>query len=432
MNKKNLAKKYFIIVSATFILGLIFAYGTRLIHFYSKENKNSEGEEIVNNSNYFNDLLENTINVTDSNGGLYLDKENYIYKYDANENYLWYSGQLWRILKINENKTITIITDEAIALLNAKYEDNEYLEDFLNEFYEKLDQTLLVKYKSCNDEVTEGKGVRCESTKEVNIASLDVYNYNKCGGAKSFLNNGTSYWLNNKNTEGNYLLVNNDGGIGVGSDIAHNLRPMVTLKDKIELIDGDGTKENPYIIEKRDTTTISNTLIGEYIKYNESVWRIINIDETSVKALKTTCIEDENGECLNYKFGTIIKYYNSLLYKYLNNTYYKTLENNDYLVKGNFYSGTYTDYNYKSLKENITEAYIGLPKIAEYYGYKNLNSYLITPNVMETVYTINDLGNYYLVKPTKELNIYPVINFDINLNITTGSGTIDNPYELSR
>ena len=40
MKKKNLAKKYFIIISATFILGLIFAYGTRLVHFYLKENKN--------------------------------------------------------------------------------------------------------------------------------------------------------------------------------------------------------------------------------------------------------------------------------------------------------------------------------------------------------------------------------------------------------
>ena len=56
MKKKNIAKKYFIIVSATFILGLVFAYGTRLVHFYLKENKKSDDGEVVN-VNYFNDIL---------------------------------------------------------------------------------------------------------------------------------------------------------------------------------------------------------------------------------------------------------------------------------------------------------------------------------------------------------------------------------------
>ena len=42
MNKKNRIKKYFIIVSATLIGGLIFAYSARLIHFYLLENKKDD------------------------------------------------------------------------------------------------------------------------------------------------------------------------------------------------------------------------------------------------------------------------------------------------------------------------------------------------------------------------------------------------------
>ncbi len=432
MKKKNLAKKYFIIVSATFICGLLFAYGTRLVHFYLKENKSSEGEETREKANYFSEVLENTINVTDTNGGLYLDKESYIYKYATEDNYLWYSGQLWRLLRVNEDKTITMITDDSISLLQLKYEENDYLEEFLNEFYEKLDKTYLVSFNVCNDKIVEGKTVKCEETKEANISLLDVYSYNKAGNSKSFLNNKTAFWLNNKNDEENYIYATAEGSISIGSDIAHNIRPVVTLKDKIKLVSGEGTKENPYIITEKESTKITDSVVGEYIKYNDSIWRVIEINETSIKAIKTTCIEDENGECIVSKFGSSIKYLNSTLYKYLNNTYYKNLENNDFIIKGNFYNGVYTNYDYKELRSSTVEAYVGLPKIAEYYSQNNLNSYLITPNTIDTVYTINDDGYYYLVAPSNELNIYPVVNFDIELNIVAGNGTIGSPYELSR
>ncbi len=431
MKKKNIIKKYFIIVSATFICGLIFAYGTRLIHFYLKENRVVEDDEVVVKTNYFNDILENTINVTDSNGGLYLDKESYIYKYDATDNYLWYSGQMWRILKINDDKTITMITDEAIALMQIKYEDNIFIEDYLNDFYEKLDHDYLVPFTVCADKIVDNK-ITCEDTKEVNIALLDLFTYNKCGSLKSFINDNTTFWLNSRNDEDNFLYINSEGAVGVGSEIAHNIRPVVTIKDKIDLVDGDGTKENPYIISKKGPEKISESFVGEYITYNDSIWRIINITEKSVQAIKTTCIKTDNDECLNYKFGTIINYYNSLLYKYLNNTYLKNLENSDYIVKDNFYNGVYADYNYKALNDSTVEAYVGLPKITEYYIQNNINSYLITPNLIETVYTINEMGNYYLVKPTNELNIYPVLNFDVELSVIDGEGTINSPYELSR
>lgn len=431
MKKKNLAKKYFIIISATFILGLIFAYGTRLVHFYLKENKNINSDETGEKVNYFSDILENTINVTDSNGGLYVDKENYMYKYAAEDNYLFYSGHLWRILRINENKTITMVSNEAISLFNIKYEENDYLNDFLNEFYDKLNHDYLVPFKACDDQINEGGSVTCNNENEVNISLLDLYNYNKAGNGKSFLNDGTSYWLANKNAEGSYLYINNEGSISVGNDIAHEIRPVVTLKDKIKLISGEGTEESPYIIDERNISKINEVLTGEYIKYNDSLWRVLEITEKSVKAIKTTCILDKE-ECLNHRFGSSITYLNGSLYRYLNTTYLKSLENSDFIVKDVFYNGNYTNYDFRELKNNNIEAFIGLPKIGDYYAQNNYGSYLITPNVIETVYTVNEDGNYYLVNPSKELNIYPVINFDLELNIIAGNGSIDNPYELSR
>ena len=432
MKKKYRFKKYFIIISAVFIIGLIFAYGSRLVHFYLLENKklNSNGKTI--SSNYFTDILENTINVLDSSGGLYIDKETYMYKYAADENYLWYSGQLWRILKINDDKTLTIIHNDSISLMQPKFESEDYLVKFLNEFYNKLDQDYLVKFKYCVDTITDIKAITCNTEEEGNITLLDMFTYNKVGNAKSYLNDGTIFWLKNKNEDNNYWYIDSTGAVAIGNgNVAHNIKPIVTLKANIMLISGDGTKNNPYIIKEDNKTLISEALTGEYIKYNDQLWRVLSVSDKSLSALKVECLKS-NDECLKYKFGSNINFLNSNIYKYLNTTYYTSLENNDFLVKDLFYNGTYVDYNFESLNESSVEAYIGLPRVSEYYIQNNLDSYLITPNVIETVYTINENGNYYLVNPSSEKNIYPVVNFDINLKITAGNGKIDSPYELSR
>ena len=316
--------------------------------------------------------------------------------------------------------------------MQPKFEDKNYINDFLEEFYDKLNHEYLVKSNYCDNEINDLKNITCNNQKEGNITLLDMSTYNKIGNAKSFLNNGTIFWLNNKNEDKNYWYIDNNGAVGIGNEnIAHNIRPIVTIKNNIDLIKGEGSKENPYIIDESNPTEISKTFTGEYIKYNDSLWRILSVNEKSIAAIKIECLKNED-ECLNYRFGNTNTYLNSNIYKYLNETYYNSLQNKDFLIKDNFYNGPYIDYSYKSLKENTIQAYIGLPKIAEYYNSNNLNSYLITPNIIETIYTINENGIYYLVKPTTEKNIYPVINFDISLKITNGNGTIENPYELSR
>ena len=430
MNKKNF-KKWFIIISAFFLFALFITYGIRLVHFYMKENhKKDENGEVVT-TDYFYNVLENTINVSDISGGLYLNGDGYIYKYNATDNYLWYSGHMWRIVSLNDDKTISIIANEPIALITPNYEEKEYIDEFLGEFYQKLDNSLLVKYSYCTDEINDLKTLTCKFKVEKNITNLDLHTYNEIGGQKSFINNGSAFWLNNK-SENNYWYIDENGSVALGTEnTAHNIRPMITLKSEIELISGDGSLEEPYILKNSENSILKRALVGEYIKYNNELWRILNITENSVQALKMDCLRTDD-ECLNYEFGKEIEYLNSSIYKYLNKNYFNSLENNDYLVKDKFYVGTYQDYNYKTTMDSNVEEYVGLPKVGEYYIQDNLNSYLITPNTFETVYSINENGNYYLVIPTNEKNIYPIINFDLNLKITEGNGMRNNPYEVSR
>ena len=247
-SKGNLFKKIFIFVSATFLLTLILVYSYRLVHFYLLENGSSEEGPT---KKYFTDKLRATINVSDATGGLYIIGNEYLYKFNATKNYLWYSGNLWRILKINEDKTIDIVMDNSLTILNASYGDTYYLKNYLDEFYQKLDKDLLVEVTYCNDQFENVDNVICDMKRQEKITLLDIYTYYKAGGNSSFLNNKTSYWLSNKNKDGDNWYIQSDGSLAIGNDTnSFSVRPVVRLKSEISLIKGDGTENNPYIVKE--------------------------------------------------------------------------------------------------------------------------------------------------------------------------------------
>lgn len=419
-------KKIFIIVSAIFIFAIMIIYSYRLVHFYLLENGTSE--EIVK-KRYFTDTLEKTINVSNLNGGLYIIEDEYIYRFSADKNYVWYSGQLWRMLKINEDKTIDLIMDETLTILNASNGDTNYIENYLNEFYQKLDTDLLIETSCCTDSLDNINNITCDEKTNANITLLDLATYQQVGGNNSFLNNGQSFWMINKNNSGNYWYINSDGSVAISNDAKSlGVRPVVRLKKGISLIDGEGTKEKPYIVKEKQKNELQ---IGEYIKFNNELWRITSFDNDRIVISSVDCLK-ENGKCLSKNFGNSNVFEKSSLYKYLNETYYQSLIDKDIVVKNSFGTGNYIDYNYKNTDVKKIEVYVGISKVSDYYIGNKTNSYLLTMNDLEAVFTINENGNYYLDFPTKEKNVYPVLAIDINVNIKSGNGTKNNPYVLGR
>ena len=73
-----------------------------------------------------------------------------------------------------------------------------------------------------------------------------------------------------------------------------------------------------------------------------------------------------------------------------------------------------------------------MSKVSDYYVYKKNNSYLLTTNEREAVFSINENSNYYPDFSEKEKAIYPVLSLDNTLNVISGSGTKNNPYVLGR
>ena len=94
--KKNLKKreKLFLIINIIVLLGIIGFYGYRTIYYYK------ETHNVVENIT-IKDRLTNLSNITYKDDGLY-EKDGYFYYKGINvNNYVYYSGRMFRIIDIN-------------------------------------------------------------------------------------------------------------------------------------------------------------------------------------------------------------------------------------------------------------------------------------------------------------------------------------------
>ena len=132
----------FCLISLLFVLGCCFYYGSRLIKYYKIYNPKSEsGETLVN-------LASSIItgsSIVYEGDGLYISSGNYLYKGLDVNNYILVDNMLFRIIRINTDKTIEIILDDYI---NKKEWDTD-IKDFSES---SLSKYLEDKFYSYNDE----------------------------------------------------------------------------------------------------------------------------------------------------------------------------------------------------------------------------------------------------------------------------------------
>ena len=108
MKKLNF-QKVFCFISFLFILSCCIFYGTRFIKLFI-ENRKEEISEKNSLAKVLKETNEKNENFKSVNGQTYfVGKEE--------KNYLLYSNILWRIVKLNDDNSITVISDNAITSL---------------------------------------------------------------------------------------------------------------------------------------------------------------------------------------------------------------------------------------------------------------------------------------------------------------------------
>jgi len=434
VSKKN---NIFIILSLIFILSLITIYGYRFIKYYKEENPTNNAVT----SNYLSTKIIKE-EVVAKGSGLYLENSEYVFKGNVSNNYVYYSGRLFRIVKVNKDQTIKLITDDSVSSLVWGIDNNyetSYVRKYLNSteeeysgiFYNSLiDPDLYLESKDfCIDKV-EGK-TTCKKTVKEKVGLLTYAEYKDALGYESYLNTGKYWWLINPSTTSPWYVFDkggvNDEGNNASTYYSYGVRPVINLKANLDYISGTGTKEDPYIINNDSTVSV-----GDYVKYSNYTWKIIEVNDTSVKLAMNNYLTISNKE-VTRAFSTSANKYNvkdtSSLAYYLNNTFYKSLTNNTLVENGTWYTGSYnedTKYDYTKIYDTNVLSKVGLMNVTDLYTTDLSEYYLFTPSNEDMVYSIKADSTIYSSLMENKLKVRPVIY--VNKNLTVGTGTISDPY----
>lgn len=432
-------RKIFCFISFLFILSCCIFYGTRFIKLYLE---NKEKLSIEKNS-LVKVIRENNI---DNDKYREINGINYFIN-DSNNNYLMYSNILWRIIKVNKDNSIMVISDSSLTSL-AYGESVNFTESYINKWLNQNDneysgileknlhnkETYLQPTISCIDTVNELDNKDCENIINKNyISLLTTSDYVNIGNKDSYVINNEYFYLNNTNEELKPWYIDNEGKITTtsGKD-TYGVKPVITIKSNIDYISGDGTKDNPYKIENE------NGLFGSYVKLDNQLWRIYQVNENDVRLVLNDYLK-VNNKPIEYIYSNNSSYhddykYGSIAY-YLNHDFLNTLSYKDKIKEvswTNGYYGSNSKYDYEPAINTTINTKVALISIGDIRLNNELDDYFTltgTKSKGSTIYTIKSNQKLYTKSIQNKAYIVPAISLEKNL-LTKGTGTYDNPLEM--
>ena len=433
--------------------------GTYEIHYQTTDSLNNKTDiirtvEVVEN-------LATTVKSQTSDG---------YYKGAVDNNYLMFNHMLFRIVKVNDDDTVTIVSNDPLANVDYGSEDgrladssvsswlNSYFYNLLEEDY----QDMLVKSSWCDENVSAANitTTTCNqfSNKQyVGLLSVQDYN-NSLDQNISYLDLRNLVWLANNNENNQPWAVTSiyqypNRLMAMDTSYLLNVRPAVTLKANTRIVAGDGTQGNPYQIMNEDTgrrlEAINQRHTGEYISYSGYIWRIMGAESDGTTAIVMNQVLMDNGSEINIGYtdeGTE-KVYNpnvvgNIGYQ-INNQLNRYLVT-DLLAQKEIEVPIYeAEITYKGKKE--TEKYkvrISISSTFDIFSAKGLNSSaggywcIDSSRRVNTKVVVNPIGNtYYDYADTDDylqrgVKVKAYLLKDVT--ITGGTGTLDDPYTITR
>lgn len=377
------------------------------------------------------------------------DNDN-IYKGLGVNNYITFSGQLFRIVGLDNDGNIKIVSDEDIASVDYNSIDKWLNDYYYNNLNEESKKYLVTNYNWCNDTISKDQTDtiktcnKQENKKNVGLLAINEYNSTlKEGG--SYLYTNTINWTANS-LDSKKAWTTRDSFIGMNSryleyskDYNFKVRPSVVLKKNIKVKSGDGTIDNPYNIgdfkKGKPGTDVSERTSGEYVRYGGTLYRIVGKDSEgytkviSVNNLADVTVEYGSGNQYNPNkkdnIGYIIE--NSVS-KYAKVGIFAKREIEVPIYEGGAtYSGKKTTkkYNIKFSAPSMYDMYSARYDSFWYIeSSKNAdNKYLSSYN--GTVYfDMTDIG---------EVDAHIIYTGYLKKSsvIVSGSGTMNDPYEIN-
>ena len=397
-------------------------------------------------------------------------------------NYIWYSGKLWRAVSIDPaDNSVKLVTQWDISALPYNEENNSefkgsYMEQWLNDtsvdgFLGNLrEPDKFIKTDSVWNATMTTETTKPAKTTMVTdaVGLLNVYEYtmsykNLSRPSNGYLNNGLDWCMLTPYSTLFVRSVNYSDGYSTyaGPESSYGSRPSINLKSAVKIIDGDGTVDNPYRLQgDNDNPTgalLSTRYSGEYISFGtgeNNLYRIVS-HENGIGTKITSAIPlKDGGSYKRIKFGDNVTFSKDntigtfLNGDYLTNGTYLTsdqvnmIEDNTTWYLGTVGSGTnyklakYQDATSSSLTTATTTAKVGLLRSGELMAgqfdkYGNSTSFwTMTPYSTSNVCEVSNNGyGSYNSLPSSDSS-RPSMNLKSNVVITGGDGTKNSPFQI--
>ena len=184
-------------------------------------------------------------------------------------NYIWYSGKLWRAVSINnEAKTVKLVTQWNISAINyssgSTAFEGSHMEMWLNDktadgFLGNLrdpDKFIVTDavWDATMDDRELGNITRPNGTTTVTapVGLLNMYEYQESFRettySSGYLNNKLNWWNLTPYSLYHVRFISSDGGAlsSTPSSASLGVRPSINIKSSVKIVGGDGTIDNPY------------------------------------------------------------------------------------------------------------------------------------------------------------------------------------------
>ena len=395
--------------------------GTYNIEFSVKNNNNESATKtllLTVNGGTIADIIKPKLPDCVKNEDGY-DEDLCAFKGENPENYFWYSGFTWRIIGINKDGTVKMVTQNPVGILSWGEDKRSYESSFVRKWLNELDSTddydgifynaldkpaeylekslwdissnpEVITMSTFNDYVgmiTEREYKRASShASEVskqnylNIKSeymtmtlsgwdsneIYVRNIDEFGNpvfrtqTSAYGNAHSNVYINGVSYPPNSSHPNNPTN-GFSPANPEGVRPVVNLKKDLS-ISGSGTLSDPFKIDSETSGSVNSYLknrhAGEYITFSGLTWRIMETGDTT-KIILNDFMKNGNSYVKKpFSTQSYIEYYERV---YKKNTYYskdRYIQNARYNPTDSTNIGYYlnnTFYNSLSQKSWIVE-----------------------------------------------------------------------------
>ena len=443
------------------------------------------GEPIIEKAKelvYSNDTCKTDGTTYNYMGGCYI-------KGNPNNNYIWYSGFLWRIMGINADGTVRLITAENVTAIlwgaddTAENWDGSHAKDWLNNyFYNRLKGNDIIKEETwCSETTTDKSSARTACTDNLSkesayVGLITIDEYNLAGGRSSYLNIGQYQWTMTSYSSSLAWRVNGGGVVDCNSvSNADGVRAVINVNSDVTITSGNGTlgetwgsQSGPYILNEDKSVEITGKLneqatSGEYVLFAGKKYRVVDKDSNgNTKLILDGYYEETEGTVYTMSYGSNNKFSKDMgIGQKLNGDVLNWLTNNSESEKGKlvsdytWYQNNFTNGNSYTVSLNeesptrSIQATVGLIRVGEMLsgqsssiltkGYTTTSSssnashyWTMTPYTTSSKAWYVDKGggvySYFVSSTLNGLRAVIVVNYDVT--ITEGNGTWSNPYQI--